>query len=304
MSEKIRKMIKKIVNKFSSLFWAIGFVEKGLEGVMHDDDIAVKWMKMPKDGWFADPFILDVKTDEIDVLVEDLTVRPGKGVISLLKIDRHSMELLSKKTILELPTHLSFPCILREGEKVYIYPENALSGKLDLYEYHFDTESVSFVKTICDDVVWDSCMTDKFGDKMLFTAAHDDYILDIYRYDGGLDKYVPWKQVTSSKRNSRMGGQLFEYEGNVYYPAQDCEKNYGSAIIIKKIGYDGCDFEVKAIKRITSMHPKMKVGFHTINEYKGLVVVDVCGYRYQLLGKLLGKTVGFLYNIKKSFRNR
>lgn len=293
-------MLKKIFSKFSSMYWAIGFVEKGIESVMLDDVIDVKWLKMPKGGWFADPFILDVSADEIDVLVEDLTVRQGKGVISLLKIGRQNMELMSKKTILELSTHLSFPCILREGDKVYIYPESALTGKLDLYEYHIDTESVTFVKTICDGVIWDSCITDRFGENMLFTAAHDDYVLDIYRFDDELDKYVPWKQVVSSKKNSRMGGQLFEYDGNVYYPAQDCERNYGGAIIIKKVSCDEGDFKVEEIKRITSMHPKMKVGFHTINEYKDLVVVDVCGYRYPILGRIIKG----VYSFKKSIKNK
>ena len=258
-------MLKKIFSKFSSKYWAIGFVEKGIESVMLDDVIDVKWLKMPKDGWFADPFILDVTDDEIQVLVEEIPVNQNKGVVTLLKINRHSMELKSKKIVLEIPTHLSFPCILRENDKIYIYPESAHSGRLDMYEYHPETATVSFFKTLCDDVVWDSCITDIFGEKMLFTAAHNDLILDIYKWNDSIDRYVPWKQIPSDNKNSRMGGQLFEFNGDVYYPAQDCNGRYGSAIQIKKINYSNEEISFKTVKRITSPHPRMKLGLHTLN---------------------------------------
>lgn len=279
---------KQLIEKLGAKYWALGFVINGLEGVMNDNPIRVEWLKMPKDGWFADPFILDVSDDEIQVLVEEMPVgNPQKGVIILLNIDRQSMELKSQKVILEQSTHLSFPSILRENDKIYIYPESANSGKLDVYEYNSATETVTFVKTICDDVVWDSCITDLFGERMLFTAAHNDLVLDIYKWDESKDRFLPWKQVFSDNKNSRMGGQLFEYKGEVYYPAQDCNIGYGSAIQIKKISYKDGNFSTKTVKKITSTHPKMKLGLHTMNEYNGVVVIDVHGYRHPFCGKII-----------------
>lgn len=287
--------LKRIISNLNAKYWAIGFVKNGLDGVMNDDVIDVEWLKMPKDGWFADPFILEVSDDEIQVLVEEMPSDYNKGVITLLKINRHNMELVSKKTILKLPTHLSFPCILRENDKVYIYPESAQSGRLDMYEYHFETETVNFVKTICDDVIWDSCITDKFGERMLFTAAHNDMILDIYKWNDSKERFVPWKQMPSDRKNSRMGGQLFEYKGDIFYPAQDCNELYGGAIQIKKIEFSDGEFSFKTIKRITSPHPQMRLGLHTLNEYKGVVVVDVHGYKNNFTGRI----VDFLVGIKK-----
>ena len=284
-------LIKQWAGNLNAKYWALGFVCNGLDGVMNTRPIQVEWLKMPKDGWFADPFVLDVSDEEIQVLVEEMPVGTDKGVITLLKIDRHTMELNSKKTILELPTHLSFPCILREHGKIYIYPESLYSGKLDLYEYDSATESATFVKTICDDIVWDSCITDYFGEKMLFTAAHNDLVLDIYKWDEDKERFLPWKQVASDNKNSRMGGQLFEYEGVVYYPAQDCNENYGSAIQIKKINYKNGDFTTETIKRITSPHPSMRLGLHTLNEYKGVAVIDVHGYRHPFWGRIIDSMV-------------
>lgn len=183
--------IKKLVSRLQARFWAIGFVGNGLDGIMSDNPIHVEWLKMPKDGWFADPFILDVNDDEIQVLVEEKPAGSDKGVITLLKINRENMELKSKKTILDREYHLSFPCILREGGKIFIYPESATSGRLDMYEYDPLTETVSYFKTICEDDVWDSCITERFGEKMLFTAAHNDMILDIYKWDESNGRFEP-----------------------------------------------------------------------------------------------------------------
>lgn len=292
--------IKQLAGKLNAKYWTLGFVKNGLDGIMNDAILDVEWLKMPKDGWFADPFILDVTDDEVQVLVEKMLEDTNKGVITLLKIDRHTMELKSQKVVLELPTHLSFPCILRENSKVFIYPENAFGEKLNLYEYHSDSETVTYHSTLCDEMVWDSCITDRFDEKLLFTASHDDYILDIYKWDGSKNRFTPWKQIPSDNKNSRMGGQLFEYKGNIYYPAQDCNSGYGGAICIKQISCSNGDFSFKTVKRITSPHPKMKLGLHTINEYKGVVVVDVLGHRHPTVGRIVDWMVG----IKKKNSNK
>lgn len=84
-----------------------------------------------------------------------------------------------------------------------------------------------------------------------------------------------------------MGGQLFEYKGNMYYPAQDCNEIYGGAIQIKRINFENGEFSIETVKRISSPHPKMRLGLHTLNEYKGVVVVDVHGYRCNFSGGII-----------------
>lgn len=280
----------KLIKQLGTHRWALGFVRGGMDAVMNESNLSVDWVKMPKDRWYADPFILEVSDDEIQLLVEDYPYATRKGMISLLKIDRSTMEIKSRKTLLELPTHLSFPCILRENGHIYVYPESANSGRLDMYEYHPETETLTFYKTICDDVVWDSCITDLFGERMLFTAAHNDHYLDIYIWDKEVEKFLPWKQIKSETPNSRMGGQLFEYNGEIYYPAQDCSRNYGSAIDIKRVRMQG-GVSIDAICKLQSPNKRYPLGLHTLNEYKGFVVIDVLGYRYPVLGPMIAKLV-------------
>lgn len=279
--------------------WAISFVRGGMRAVMESNHIDIDWVKMPKDRWYADPFVLDVTDKEILLLVEDYAYATKKGIISLLHINRATMEVVSRKMLLELPTHLSFPAIWRNDGHIYVYPESALSGRLDMYEFHPQTETLTFVKTICDDVVWDSYITEAFGEPLMFTAAHNDNILDIYKWDDKKERFISNQQIASENPNSRMGGAVFEYKGEWYYPAQNCETTYGGAIDIKRLNVVGGKLKVEGVvKHIESMNKRYPTGLHTLNEYKGVVVIDVLGYRYGKLGSLVAKMVKLKKKLK------
>lgn len=295
------KIFDKII-ELGTRCWALGFVRGGLPSIMDGEHFECDWVKMPKGRWFADPFILDVTDDEILLLVEDYAYATKKGVISLLHIDRATMEITSHKVLLELPTHLSFPAIWRKDDHIYVYPESAKSGKLDMYEFHTETETLTFVQTICDDVVWDSYITEAFGNPLLFTASKNDYQLDIYKWDSKINRFIHYDEVHSELKNSRLGGALFEYRGEMYYPAQNCERVYGGAIDIKRIVESREPkvdrFRVETVKHLESPHPTMKLGMHTLNEYKGVVVIDVHGYKYGWKGAAIAWLVALKKKVK------
>lgn len=271
-----------VIKKIWTKSWALGLVEGGVSTILSRNEYPVHWVKMPKDRWFADPFILDVTDSEIRLLVEDFEYAKGKGCISLLHISRKNWRIRKRNVLLELPTHLSFPSILRRNGDIYVYPENCLSGKLDMYRYDIESETLSFYKTLCNDAIWDSVITTDFGEPLLFTAKRDDYHLDIFKWNTEKEQFFFWQSVVSDSPNSRMGGLLFRYEDSICYPAQDCSKGYGCAIDVKKIEFDSNDktFRFSLIKKLLSPHPRMRLGMHTLNEYKGFAVIDVQGYRY------------------------
>ncbi|MBP5371346.1 MAG: hypothetical protein J6Y55_05405 [Bacteroidales bacterium] len=277
---KFVKMFENMPHKVWEKCWTIGIVDGGIRSILENDVFSVKWLKIPHDRWFADPFVLDVIGDEIQLLVEDYEYKKNKAVISILKINKQTNKIISRKVILELDTHLSFPNIHRQNGKVYVYPENCSGGGLVLYEYDAEQENLKPYKLICDDKVWDSVITFVFGKPMLFTANKDDNHLDIYTLKD--DMFVFSQTIESEFGNSRMGGQIFEYEGNIYYPAQDCTNGYGRAIVIKELFFEKDLVQVgKIIKKIESPCRKMNLGLHTLNEYKNIAVVDACGYRYR-----------------------
>lgn len=292
-------IIKKI-GRLADKCWALGFVRGGMRTVMEAEQWEVDWVKMPEDRWYADPFVLYVTDEEILLLVEDYNYKVRKGVISLLHINKETMEIVSRKVLLELPTHLSFPAIWRKDGHVYVYPENAKSGKLDMYEFDLKKEELKFVKTICDDVVWDSYITEAFGEPLMFTAAQNDYQLDLYRWNKNKERFESWQKINSGVPNMRMGGGVFLYNNSVYLPAQNNKKTYGGAIDIKRIDYTNDVFYFETVKHIESPNKRYPLGLHTMNEYKGVAVIDVHGYRYGKIGEFIAKLV----NQKKRITNR
>lgn len=303
MANPLEKLISMLgrIKTLAAEAWALGFVRGGMQSVMESDSLAIDWVKMPKDRWFADPFVLDVTDEEILLLVEDYPYATKKGIISLLHINRKTMEITARKELLELPTHLSFPAIWRKDGHIYVYPESAGSGRLDMYEYDAEKEKLTYARTICDDVVWDSYITEAFGEPLLFTATKDDYQLDIYQWDKKAERFVSCQQIPSDIKNSRMGGAVFEYKGQYYYPAQNCEITYGGAINIKRLQVESGKLKVEGvIKHIESMSKRYPMGLHTLNEYKGVVVIDVKGYRYRKMGEFFAKLV----ELKKKVRGK
>lgn len=127
--------LKQFVKQFSDERWTIGFIRNSLDSILTGEPIAVDWVRHNiSDAWFADPFILDVTADEIHVLVEEFPKALYRGRISKLTIDRASLHLKQVDVIKELPTHMSFPVIIRTNEDfVYLLPENGEAGRLTLY---------------------------------------------------------------------------------------------------------------------------------------------------------------------------
>lgn len=277
--------------------WALGFVENGLEGVFSKHPHYL-WVKNPyaEECWFADPCILDVTNTTITLFVEEMRYAIHKGRIAKLTIDRATMTITDMKIILEEPTHLSFPNILRKDGKIYVYPENHDSGELNLYEYDEHKEQLVKVKTLCHDPLTDAVMTEYFGKPQIFSTQMPDpngKMLNVYELNTeGL--FVKTQEISFTDKHARMAGQFFIYKDKIYRPAQDCNKVYGGAVVIEEVqkAEDGCRFEY--VKTLQSKHHNLRIGMHTLNVYKGLVVIDVHGYKY-----ILGKAINALVKLKK-----
>lgn len=266
--------------------WELGLVKGGLDSVFSDSRLEVDWITNPfRDRWFADPFILDVTEEYIYLLAEEYRFKTMKGRIAKLSVNRKTLRIDEFVILLELPTHLSFPSILRKDGHVYVYPESCYSGRLDLYEYVQEQEKLVHVKTICDDAIWDSVIVDICGLSQLFTANKNDYSLDVYDWDSRKERYVYNHSITSVDKSSRMAGQLFEYKGNLYMPSQYSESIYGEAVVIKEVTIREGEYEFKEVKRLKSPHPFRKERLHTLNVYNGETIIDVGGYDFPVVAR-------------------
>lgn len=288
---------------FASLLrkrWELGFVEGGYDAVFSDEPLQVHWVRTPsKDYWYADPFILDVTDDKIVILAEEYRYKHPVGRIAKLSIDRNSWTIERVDIILELDTHLSFPNIIRYNGEIYVFPENCRSGNLSIYKYDAKQEKLVFEQVICDEALWDSDITDRFGGWRLFGGKTNENDLDAYVWDESVRKFVYERSYHSQNGDFQLAGKFFEYKGEVYCPTQDCSQTYGGAVVIKKVVQRGDELDFVPVKRLESPNQMMNQGMHTLNEYKGVVVIDVKGFNNPFVGKLY---TAFLKSKKKECR--
>jgi hypothetical protein len=276
-------VIHSLINKLGLAYWNIGFMDHDMLSYVTghpSEPWNISWLKHPyKDRFFADPFILQVNDEIIEVLVEEFFYNSWMGVITLLTINRKTYTLLNRKCLLDLPTHLSFPFIYRENEKIYVLPENSQSGKLTLYKYHASSMSLEFEKIILDVPAVDSVILKEGGRYYLFctvSGRHTDSDLHVYYSDSLLGAFIPFKKnpVKSDLMSSRLAGDFLRYGADIYRISQKCSPSYGCGLFFSKVNALSPDnFEETAIRVAYPVHPYPQ-GLHTYNTYKGVTVID------------------------------
>ena len=280
--------LKQIYNHIVLHRWELAFVFNPISDVIEGKQLQIERVKFPFHGrWYADPFILEYDEKEIVLLVEDYSDTDKKGKISKLTIIRETMKLKDVKIILELDTHLSFPVIVRKGEKVFFYPENSEGHTLDLYEYDKKTDVCMKIRQLSDEVMADAVISDYFGEKFLFSTKNNGNVLNVYRFDEEKNIFKYSTDVHFSENIARNGGDFFEVNGQLYRAAQECNYTYGHALSIQKIEHEGNTFKMKEVRRL--LPPKYAVGMHTLNVYKDLIVIDLKVFRHPWIASPLFK---------------
>lgn len=294
------------IKRFSDEVWNVGFMENSLDSVINGDEVKVNWIKHDcKDSWFADPFILDVSDKEIVLLVEEFYKPIYRGRISRLTIDRATNELRHLDVVLELPTHLSFPVIIRRdtdfgktldstfggsgGDYVWLMPENGASGRLNIYKYWPSGNRIERTASILDEAVEDAIPVSIGGDVYLFCTLRSNpngKTLMTFKWHGG-GRFVPYSHHDFNENVARMAGMFFTYGGELVRPTQECNVQYGHAVTLQETKLVNNVLSFHELRRMTSANSQLRVGSHTFNMYKGVIVTDALGFKNIWLRKLL-----------------
>lgn len=298
-------MLRNIARTLTDTKWNIGFLQFDGKTEMPKWE-TVSWLKHNrKDRWYADPFILSADGDLIKILAEEWFDSKKKGVISLLTVSQKGFKLEDSFPILELPTHLSFPYILRDKDNTYILPENCKSGTFSAYL--LERNKLVKVAELLQEPLTDAVVDCKnFGGRnLIFSTTSADpngKILNIYESDRPLGKYEKIGEVSFKDRCARNAGAFFKRNGHIVRPAQDCNNGYGKGLVFQQIVEDGKLFRFEEIKRVYPSNIKWKHGLHTFNFRNGLAVVDGLAYRTPYIGAFLNKTgiTQVAVNIRKS----
>lgn len=296
--------------------WNIGFCFLSAEDIVSNKGIkSARWLNHSyKDRWFADPFIYTVTENEIVVFVEELLIEKPKGYLVELVINKHTMRLVKRYVLLELTTHLSYPAFLRYNGKLYVYPENGASGKLNCYEY--DELNHKLINPICilDEALADSTIYKKGENEYYLIATKVPVVQEkayLYKSQSPITQFIPVSDspVQIERFCSRPAGNWFDIEGQLFRPAQDCVKGYGNAISIMQV--DKIEPYKEHFKfTIKPFSFKYNKGTHTINFFQAesgecLTVIDGYGYLRPIMGRIYySGAVHMLVDSIKKFSHR
>lgn len=275
-------MLKELYRKLTNYYWNIGFFEWSDNCIEKGESWNIKWLKSDnKNHWFADPFILNDNENEIELFVEDYYYKSHKAVISKIVVDKKNYSLKNLKVILELDSHLSYPFIFRENNKIYVMPENSASGALNLYEYDEVEMNLKCIFTLVDEPITDAILTKNKDEYYIFCTKlpnPNNNILYIYHSQNLFTQFSLFQQVKFEDNVARCGGDLFTYNGKTVRPAQNCNMRYGNGLVFQYVLKKKNYFNFEEISRFKSKNKKMNLGLHTFNIYHDMCVVDSYGY--------------------------
>lgn len=266
--------------------WIIGICRCDIKEIIRTGIFSqeVQWLNLNSiDHYNADPFLLESDDNGFKVLYEDFALDDFYGKIFLSAFDNNCNQV-SRKMLLDIKSHISYPFFFREGNKTYVFPESSSAGRLSCYEFDPLNQSLEFRKDILGLALLDSTII-KYNKKYwLFgtlKGSGSNSRLNIFFSDDLLGPYLPHpgNPVKDSVISSRPAGNFIEVDGTIYRPAQNCEKQYGESITINRIdNLDENNFreEQHMVIRIDrkAFNNENIMAMHTLNSTGGLIVID------------------------------
>ena len=285
--------------------WRIGFLQNPLEEVIAGAEPEVRWMKHQRQrGWFADPFVLEVTDTTISLLAEEFRFNTGKGRIVRLDVDREMLELKNVSVLID-DCHLSFPFVLlpieyskavgarckvqgaksndalpiRGGQRrlrdVMILPETGKEGQWRCYRLDLETNECVMDHVVCEEPMVDVVIHEN---NVFATTISDPNGKNLSIYELCENSFQLVRTITFDEKVARNAGAFFKIGEKVYRPAQECNEWYGHALSIQEFK----NGEFKEVRRIP--------GFHTLNSYQGVTVVDAKQFPRQWVYRMIGKS--------------
>ena len=287
MLSLLTRLIRKYaVSKYQQLSylnqWSLAYRFKSGPNDANDAFYKYRFLIPPKDRFWADPCPWKFD-DQYFVFIEEYVYSEGKGYISVLELGREGI-VSGPDKVLEKDYHLSYPFIFEWQNSVYMVPETAANGTVQLYRCQEFPLKWELEKVLLEGVLArDATLMEIDGRWWMFVnVGEGDFPSDwdeLYLYHAETP-LGPWKHhkrnpVRTDVRGSRPAGRPFYHNGDLYRPAQDSSKFYGYAITLNKvIKITPEEYLETEVHKIVPRWDKRVIGTHTINRAEDLTVID------------------------------
>ena len=244
----------------------------------------------PKDRDWADPFVLQ-KNGRYFVFFEELPYAARKGHIAMIEIEPGGTWSAPVR-VLERPYHLSYPALIEHEGELYMLPETAQNGTVEIYRCVDFPLRWRLERRLLEGVRCVDATLHRAADRwwMFANAApgesriYDDE-LHLFHAERLLGDWQPHRRnpVKSDARCARPAGQLYWRNGMLYRPAQVCVPRYGSGISLNRVLHlTPHDYAERQVGRILGSPAAGLLGIHTVNRAGYLTVVDAFTQRRRI----------------------
>lgn len=198
-----------------------------------------QWLPLsPKNGYAADPFCFTRQGNKY-VLFEEYDYSTGRGKISLAKL-HNDLRVEYTKCVLQKEYHLAYPYIFTWEGEVYMVPETAEAGNVQLYRWMDGEETFAFVQELAPIPGVDVSLLHHDGKWWMFCGLRNglpNEKLYLYVADTLLGEYRPHalNPIKTTPAGSRMGGTFLRLGEHWIRPAQYSVRWYGEKTVFQKI---------------------------------------------------------------------
>lgn len=272
------RFVKKFRRFFYFEHWNIGVINFPIHQILNTKP-NISWVGDKKGpDFFADPFGLTLAEKKY-VIFEDYSQIKKRGRISIAEL-KSDFTLGVKKIILDDKKHLSYPFVIEHEGRIFMLCESSKAQKLSLYEIDQKTLEAKKIRDIFSDRKVVDPTIIRHRDKFWIFYTIENYAdskLHIAFADSLFDEFRdhPQNPVKNDSFSARSAGTPFIFDGQLYRPAQNCSKSYGSSIVINRVKeLNEKIFREEFAKEIKPEEPFSCDGLHTLSAMGDITLID------------------------------
>jgi len=266
---------------FKQEHWDIGVAKVvGKELPITTDFNNVNWLELRKGSKYAaDSFCFESNNSNY-IVFEDYDYKTKRGIISLAKLNSNQKPI-DIKPVLERPFHLAYPFVFQHNQSIYLIPETAENGTVELYKWDEENEKFDFQQVLVNIPGVDTSIVYYQRRWWIFCGLKNDLPnekLHIYHSDTLTGNYKPHllNPVKVDPAGSRPAGQFIIKNDVLYRPAQHSVNWYGEKIDWFKINkLSTTSFSEEYVGDIKPQKQwEHNKGVHTFSQTSKLLVID------------------------------
>lgn len=225
----------------------------------------------------ADPFLWEASGAQY-LLFEEVAAGQSRGRLGCVEV-LEAGSCSEMKIILERPYHLSYPCVVPVGTDLFLLPETSEANRVELYRFtRFPWELELVASPVEQIALVDTTPVFVDGRWYIFTTTAEPFmetlLFSAVRLEGPWDLHA-CNPVSTTVRSCRSAGQLFQRNGRLFRPTQDCSVRYGYGIVINEVTrLTASEFEERPVSYVPPSWSPGLLGTHTWNESSRYQVLD------------------------------